>query len=156
MLKWHLLFLLILHSSCGSEAGLRLSTVLALVCISPPMYSSFPEPFGPHISLLSCVAEVCSGHMDADADGLSSPCEAAVCSWRSMDALFGHRQILHPGHLHHSPAACLGHLGLADLQMLHTDTQYIHWTRYTWVGIEVQQIITMLGVLLMHTVWFLL
>lgn len=63
---------------------------------------------------------------DADTDGLPCSCKAAVYSRRGMDALLRHSEILHPGHLHHSPTVGLGHFGLADLQMLHTDTRCIH------------------------------
>lgn len=84
-----------------------------------------------------CVAVVCIGHMELDShgytDGLSGPGGTAVGRWRAENGALWHGQVLHPWHLHHSAAVGAGHLGMADLQMLHTDTLHIHPWRYLWV-----------------------
>ena len=63
-------------------------------------------------------------------DGLSGLGGTAVGRWRAEDAALGHGQVLHPWHIHHSSAAGAGHLGVADLQMLHTDTSHTHPGKY--------------------------
>lgn len=85
-------------------------------------------------SELSWSVLACIGHMEVESHGFddrpTSPCEIAVSCWRPEDAVPRLDQVLHPGHLDHSSSAGTGHLGMAGLQMLHTDTYHIHPARY--------------------------
>lgn len=85
----------------------------------------------PSHGLSSHVAGACRPH-----GGGSSPTGTAVGCWRPEDAILRYGQVLHPGHLCHSSSAGAGHLGMAGLQMLHTDTGHMHPERQRWEGIR--------------------
>lgn len=108
-------------------------------CNSIMAAKATPKPYGPHI--YSCITEVCIDHVEVEShghSGLSNACGVAFGCWRAEDAILRYGQVLHPGHLCHSASAGSGHLGLADLQMLHPDTRNIHPARYKSVRIRLQ------------------